>query len=430
MALQFPQRVNYMDPAKVHRDVQQTEWNALRNEGLRDQIDQRNQVFDANQMYDNAKWLAAATKYGMTLDPKSARNNFPSFWEEGARRGLWSAEGVQTPDGETMSLNDIMMQDESEFMQGFSRLHEQAKMMMSGGRPGADLETQQQLPAKIQQANWWLRASPEERLGYMSANYAGSVREIGGVPHWVMPGGETVPLSSMEDEVAGANQLAMATGEGGRGRAPGPGGYQVVPGTQADIEAQERLDEEEAERKKAEKAALMKSIQSQTVVEDVERLNEQIIAGTVPFGREAAAQEMLAPALQSDGYRNAIALIKSVEGNVGVDSLLRIKQSGAGLGQVPQTQLNLLSRLLGELTLTQSEAQFRDTWNRMGRVYQSIWDAADEEMIALGAVPPEVILNLNIVKRAPPEALQHLQNNPDTIADFEAYYGYRPAGFE
>ncbi len=54
-------------------------------------------------------------------------------------------------------------------------------------------------------------------------------------------------------------------------------------------------------------------------------------------------------------------LIDSVKSNVGIDSLLRIKQSGAGLGQVPQSQLETLQSLLGNLSVSRKpELLLRD----------------------------------------------------------------------
>lgn len=193
--------------------------------------------------------------------------------------------------------------------------------------------------------------------------------------------GEFEPSVSEDIIVAGSGERALAEGEGGRGRVRGPDGFEAVPGTQA------ARDEEAATRQRG-KGALMTSIQAQTVAEDIDRLNKQI--DDMPFGRNAAFQESLPPMLQSDEFRNANALIESVKGNVGVDSLLRIKQSGAGLGQVPQSQLDLLSRLLGELTLTQGKEQFVRTWNRMGDVYEQVWKSADAEMQEIGMPPPEV----------------------------------------
>ncbi len=180
-------------------------------------------------------------------------------------------------------------------------------------------------------------------------------------------------------------QTELEKAEAARGRVqdPGTGDFEAVPGTQAAV------SEEEAARGRVQGAAL-RSIQAQTVAEDIQRFNVLTDAGDVPFGRWAAAQEMLPPVAQSQGYRNAVSLIESVKGNVGIDSLLRIKASGAGLGQIPQKQLDLLSRLLGELDLKQEEDQFVRTWNRMGEIYTEIWESSDEEMRALGAVPPEV----------------------------------------
>jgi len=198
---------------------------------------------------------------------------------------------------------------------------------------------------------------------------------------------------------AGAGR-ELAEAEAGRGRLQTPGGgFEAVPGTEADIK---RI----ADEKKAAGGALMKSIQSQTVVEDVSRLNEMM--GSMPFGRQAALQASLSPILQSDAFRNGTALIESVKGNVGIDSLLRIKATGAGLGQVPQSQLDLLSRLLGELNLNQSKEQFVHTWDRMGTVYEQIWKNADQEMIDLGLAPPEVFTIIDTSSELPEGVTQEM----------------------
>jgi hypothetical protein len=189
-------------------------------------------------------------------------------------------------------------------------------------------------------------------------------------------------------QTRGLGTRALVEAEGARGRVPdATGGFAAVPGTAAAI------SEEVASRKRG-TGALMKSIQAQTVVEDVERLNVLIAADKLPFGRLAAIQAGLHPALQSEGFRNGTSLIESVKGNVGIDSLLRIKQSGAGLGQVPQKQLDLLSRLLGELNLNQSKSQFVRTWERMGTVYASIWNTADTTLREENMIPPEVFQRL------------------------------------
>jgi hypothetical protein len=204
------------------------------------------------------------------------------------------------------------------------------------------------------------------------------------MPHRMTPAGDAEPLSTLEAETEAAAEMAMAEGEGARGRIKGPTGeFEPVPGTQADID-------QKAREAKLFAGSFMKSIQAQTVLEDVGRLNALIDAGQVPFGRQAKTMSRLAPEAQTDGYRNAVSLIESVKGNIGIDSLIRIKMTGAGLGHIPQAQLDLLSRLLGELDMTQEKEQFVYTWNRMGKIYEVVRQQADVDMKSLGVMPPEI----------------------------------------
>lgn len=63
--------------------------------------------------------------------------------------------------------------------------------------------------------------------------------------------------------------------------------------------------------------------------------------------------------------------IKSLQGTVGIESLLDIKREGAGLGQVPQTQLDLLSRLLGQLSIDRDKQITRELFDDIGMLYAS-----------------------------------------------------------
>ena len=201
MAIQFPGRVNYMDPSRVEQSAQRTEWNALRNQGERDRQEMVAETYDKENHISSMKWLAAATKLGMDMDVQTARRNWPKFAQEWERHGL-PADGLPDP----MSLSD------EDFMQGFSNLHQEALIGLAGHEQKKDTS----IPAKIQQAEWWLKATPDQRAGYMSANYAGSVQDIGGVPHWVMPGGDKLALSTIEDEASGEAEIAgaVATAQG------------------------------------------------------------------------------------------------------------------------------------------------------------------------------------------------------------------------
>lgn len=63
--------------------------------------------------------------------------------------------------------------------------------------------------------------------------------------------------------------------------------------------------------------------------------------------------------------------IKSLQGTVGIESLLDIKREGAGLGQVPQTQLDLLSRLLGQLSIGRGKEITKELFDDIGTLYAS-----------------------------------------------------------
>jgi hypothetical protein len=88
---------------------------------------------------------------------------------------------------------------------------------------------------------------------------------------------------------------------------------------------------------------------------------------------------MLSNIPESDA-RQLKAYVSSIQGNVGVDQLIKIKQTGAGLGQVPQSQLDLLSRLLGNLDQMQKPEELMDVFKRIDRIYENVVQMADKEI--------------------------------------------------
>lgn len=76
----------------------------------------------------------------------------------------------------------------------------------------------------------------------------------------------------------------------------------------------------------------------------------------------------------------AKAKADSIKGNVAVDNLLNIKQSGAGLGQVPQSQADMLSGLFGSLSQAQDDKEFMLTLDRIEKVYSSVISDAEKEV--------------------------------------------------
>jgi hypothetical protein len=115
---------------------------------------------------------------------------------------------------------------------------------------------------------------------------------------------------------------------------------------------------------------------SNTVLSDIDailRLSE---------GKGYLASGMLASSLNGIPGTTAAdiaARVESIKGNIAVDSLLNIKKSGAGLGQVPQKQAEMLSGLLGNLSQKQSPSEFVDVLKRIRGIYSGIVDAAEKE---------------------------------------------------
>jgi len=64
--------------------------------------------------------------------------------------------------------------------------------------------------------------------------------------------------------------------------------------------------------------------------------------------------------------------IESIKGNIGIDQLLKIKASGTGLGQVPQSQLEMLATMLGNLDETQNARVLRENLVRVQEIYEDI----------------------------------------------------------
>ncbi len=78
-------------------------------------------------------------------------------------------------------------------------------------------------------------------------------------------------------------------------------------------------------------------------------------------------------------------LIDSVKSNIGIDTLLRIKRSGAGLGQVPQSQLETLQSVLGNLSLARRPDLLKRDLEDVQKRYADIITAAGEDIGRLNA---------------------------------------------
>jgi hypothetical protein len=124
-----------------------------------------------------------------------------------------------------------------------------------------------------------------------------------------------------------------------------------------------------AEQAKKEAGSEVTLTAAQTVFEDTKRALDVIDRS------ETSATGMGAFLLSGIPGTDAKELrghIDSVKGNIGIDQLLKIKASGAGLGQVPQTQLEMLATMLGNLDATQNARVLRENLIRVQEIYADI----------------------------------------------------------
>ena len=134
------------------------------------------------------------------------------------------------------------------------------------------------------------------------------------------------------------------------------------------------------EQKKKATMEESKGVIGGTVIEDAQRAIDLIKANpkltTVPAGF-AGKDIGFGPAYTTN------LMIESVRSNIGIDKLLDIKASGAGLGQIPQTQLKTLQSVLGGLDQGQNAETLLYNLERVINIYSDIVEkAGGPEMLA------------------------------------------------
>jgi hypothetical protein len=137
---------------------------------------------------------------------------------------------------------------------------------------------------------------------------------------------------------------------------------QPIAGGPAALQAQQ-----EAEKKEEGQAVTRTA--AQTVFEDTTRalaVLERSPTTATGFGAAALRSVPGTDARELQGH------IDSIKGNIGIDQLLKIKASGAGLGQVPQSQLDMLASMLGNLDVTQNQRVLRENLVRVREIYEDI----------------------------------------------------------
>lgn len=125
----------------------------------------------------------------------------------------------------------------------------------------------------------------------------------------------------------------------------------------------------EADAAKAREKAEIQGTAAQTVWEDIELAGEILDEwGHLATGIAGPISSWL-PLTPANRLKQRI---ESIQGNVAVDQLLKIKASGAGLGHIPQAQLEMLASLLGKLNTELSPEDLRYNLRRIQEIYADI----------------------------------------------------------
>jgi hypothetical protein len=136
---------------------------------------------------------------------------------------------------------------------------------------------------------------------------------------------------------------------------------EAIPGGPADLAAQEEAQQRQAKSDVTIRAA-------QTVFEDTQRALDIL----EDKGRLAAGIGSVLSVIPESSAKAFKQLTESIKGNIGIDSLLKIKESGSGLGQVPQAQLEMLASLLGKLDTDQRPEDLEFNIKRVQEIYAEI----------------------------------------------------------
>lgn len=182
----------------------------------------------------------------------------------------------------------------------------------------------------------------------------------------------------IEDERNRREQAAQAASKGSDLKAPPGfrylpnGDLEPIPGGPADIKNQATAKQDESR-----KATVVAA--GQTVIRDIHTARQNIKEN----GNRVAGWGAKMASIPASRAKELAADIDSIKGNVAVDQLLKIKASGAGLGQVPQQQLNMLASLLGGLDQEMSPAKLDQNLADIEKIYADVIKAMEADPFEL-----------------------------------------------
>jgi hypothetical protein len=327
---------------------QDDEFNALRMDAANQnmayaQDDRARQgAADADaQTREGLQWLAGATGYALK-NPQA----LPKLIETGKSRGF-----IQ-PDFDPSTIPP------EELMQKIEGLHHGALVEL-GGQP----EVQSDLPSRVQNAQWWEQATDEQRQAYLSANNAGTFRDVGGVPTWVPPGGglpdaggtgaAPVPLSTLDQEAAGQSRIA---------------GDVAAAKTTADVTTKNAIEDERNRPQQA--------MAAQASINSIDSTLSQVDAamGLANWWSTGTMAQIMS-GLGATDARSLKAALQPIRSSLAFDRLQAMRdasKTGGALGAISEKELDLLEGAITSLDQAQSVPALVESLKRVRKHYEKI----------------------------------------------------------
>jgi hypothetical protein len=159
-----------------------------------------------------------------------------------------------------------------------------------------------------------------------------------------------------------------------------PPGYQMIYNAQGQPERMEAIPGGPAAQEAADAARQTAQSQSNQARTTGVLLRD---ARTVVEGLDGLPESGTARLVQSKipdtaSYQVQSA-IKSLKGTIAIEQLLNIKREGSGLGQVPQSQLDMLSTLMGELDIALPKERMKSLINDIQEIYAEVLSRIPED---------------------------------------------------
>lgn len=376
MALQLPGPLNQLSVPAIDRAVQQTEWNALRQQAAQQQFDEATRI-------DNTKWLVAVGKFGqeqMAKDPQSYVQMMPKIAEEMQRRGMPMAKEF-----------DYTTAAPEEVLQGFIEMQRAGEIGLGG------MQQQEMKPT----------SGIQEYQFAKSQGYQGSFED------WKKQnkGGVTVDARQMGTVPPG---YKANYDEEGRIVSLTP-----IPGGPAEREIQSA---EEAEAGKRESQQRSGDLLLDEISRSFERIGPKAGGFLPATGAGGALVRQLPPTVAAATKAQQLdQVVTTLKSNIGFDRLQEMRNNsptGGALGQVSEMENKLLQATAGNLDPNQPDWMFAYNLGRLYNKYMDVVHGKDQGGSRWQA--PETAYR----------RLYENANSPQHVQDFRDKFGYLPPGFE